>query len=81
VAEPRRGELAICSNVVGQAPGGALGWIKRDRAASLCAYRRRPDISRHYPPSATGERQKIPRNLTKLGHRTGRSGPSQRYLG
>ena len=26
------------------------------------------------PPSTTGEPQKVPRNLTKLGHRTGRSG-------
>jgi len=40
------------------------------------AYRRRADISRHRQPSTTGERQEIPRNLTKLGHRTGRSAPA-----
>jgi hypothetical protein len=33
------------------------------------------------PPSTTGEGLKIPRNLTKLGHSTGHSRPSQRYLG
>ena len=34
-----------------------------------------------FEPSTTAEGQKVPRNLTKLGHRTGQSGPRQRYLG
>jgi len=34
-----------------------------------------------FEPSTTAERQKVPRNLTKLGHQTGQSGTRQRYLG
>jgi len=48
---------------------------KQDPAASLTAYRRRPDISRHNPAVHHRGRLKIPRNLTKLGHRTGHFRP------
>src|SRR5436305_14244211 len=54
---------------------------QRDRAASRL---RVPPQTRHFassPPSTIGERQKVPRNLTKLGHPDRSYRPSQRYLG
>src|SRR5712671_4944857 len=56
-----------------KAPDGALAWIKWDRAASRLSV---PPQTRHFassPPSTIGKGQKVLRNLTKLGHRTGRS--------
>src|SRR6478672_13654147 len=64
-----------------KAPDGALAWIKWDRAASRLSV---PPQTQHFassPPSTTGERQKVPRNLTKLGHPDRSFRPSQRYLG